>query len=235
MTDAAPVLWSEAWWRHALTHRQQGIGWKPVCEQHLHLKYNGSFTARLKEARLRGWLPAEEDLPPAIRRDGKRVGVSARGARLVQGPVQTSAPRVDASADYSAETSAENHAPVQTPVQRTDTGAVSSVDTDAVQVFDTAAVQRLDRLEDEVQGLAQVVRSLVDRMNRIPEQTPVQITTLPPYPKGKAVRWNLWILDAIQDELKIMAAERDVSPSQLVQELLWAALAERRRPPEGIP
>jgi hypothetical protein len=125
--------------------------------------------------------------------------------------------------------------PVQTSVQHRDTGAVSSVDTDAVQVFDTAAVQRLDRLEGEVQGLTQVVRSLVDRMDQIPEQTPVQITTLPPYPKGKAVRWNIWILDAIQDELKIMAAERDVSPSQLVQELLWAALAERRRSPEGTP
>jgi hypothetical protein len=78
-----------------------------------------------------------------------------------------------------------------------------------------------------------VVRSLVDRLNSTPVQTPVQITTLPPYPKGKAVRWNLWIVDAIQDELKIMAAERDVSPSQLVQELLWAALRERRQ--EGTP
>jgi hypothetical protein len=28
----------------------------------------------------------------------------------------------------------------------------------------------------------------------------VQITALPPYPKGKAVRWNLWILDAIRDD-----------------------------------
>jgi hypothetical protein len=52
----------------------------------------------------------------------------------------------------------------------------------------------------------------------------VQITALPPDPKGKAVRWNLWILDAIRDELSALAAERDVSPSQLVQELLWKEL-----------
>jgi hypothetical protein len=59
-------------------------------------------------------------------------------------------------------------------------------------------------------------------------QTPVQITALPPYPKGKAVRWNLWILDAIRDELATFAAERWVSPSHLVQELLWKALTDRR-------
>jgi hypothetical protein len=52
----------------------------------------------------------------------------------------------------------------------------------------------------------------------------VQITALPPDPKGKAVRWNLWILDAIRDELSALAAERDVSPSQLGQELLWKEL-----------
>jgi hypothetical protein len=122
--------------------------------------------------------------------------------------------------------------PVQTPVQRIDIGAVSSVDTDAVQTLDTGAVQRLDRLEGEVQALTNAVRSILEHMNSTPVSTPVQITTLPPYPKGKAVRWNLWIVDAIQDELKIMAAERNISPSQLVQELLWAALAERRQ--EGL-
>jgi hypothetical protein len=60
-------------------------------------------------------------------------------------------------------------------------------------------------------------------------QTPVQISALPPYPKGKAVRWNLWILDAIRDEVARLASEREVSPSQLVQELLWQALSARRQ------
>jgi hypothetical protein len=27
------------------------------------------------------------------------------------------------------------------------------------------------------------------------------MTLLPLFPKGKAVRWNVWILDAIRDEL----------------------------------
>jgi hypothetical protein len=166
---------------------------------------------------------AESKMPDRLRAIGVVISWRKLKEHLVRlGLAQPTKPRRPATGP-----------PVQTPVQRVDTGAVSSVDTGAVQPLDTGAVQRLDRLEGEVQGLTQVVRSLVDRLNSTPVQTPVQITTLPPYPKGKAVRWNLWIVDAIQDELKIMAAERDVSPSQLVQELLWAALRERRQ--EGTP
>ncbi len=83
-------------------------------------------------------------------------------------------------------------------------------------------------LEQEVQGLRLLIQSVVDRLDHPAVQTSVQITTRPPYPKGKAVRWNLWILDAIRDELATRAAERDISPSQLVQELLWTALTDRR-------
>ena len=60
-----------------------------------------------------------------------------------------------------------------------------------VQSTDTGAVQRLDQLEDDVQGLRQLVQAVLERLDHPPVQTPVQITTLPPYPKGKAVRWNL--------------------------------------------
>jgi hypothetical protein len=88
-------------------------------------------------------------------------------------------------------------------------------------------VQRLDRLEGEVQGLRQLVQSVVDRLDHPPVQTPVQITALPPYPQGKAVRGNVWILDAMRDERATWSAERGVSPSQLVQELLWKALTDQ--------
>jgi hypothetical protein len=139
--------------------------------------------------------------------------------RAVQTPVQPIDSGVDDSADDSADESQILFLPpepVQTAVQRFSTGAEHSVD--------TGAVQRLDRLEEEVHGLAHVVRSLADRLNHLPVQTPMQITALPPYPKGKSVRWNLWILDTIRDEISTLAAERDMSPSQLVQELLWTAL-----------
>ncbi len=105
----------------------------------------------------------------------------------------------------------------------------------AVQGLDTAAVQRLDRLEDQVMSLTTLVKSLVERMPLAPEPTPVQITALPPYPKGKAVRWYLWILDTIREELAQLAAPRGISPSQLVQELLWKALTDRRTSMEQTP
>ena len=63
----------------------------------------------------------------------------------------------------------------------------------------------------------------------------MQITTLPPYPKGKAVRWNLWILDAIREEIASLAATREMSPSQLVQEVLWQWLSDRRAAQEPAP
>jgi hypothetical protein len=59
-------------------------------------------------------------------------------------------------------------------------------------------------------------------------QSTVQITALPPCSPGKAVRWNLWILAAIRDEIAQLAAQRGISPSQLVQEFFWKALSDRR-------
>ena len=127
-------------------------------------------------------------------------------------------------------------APVQKPVQTIDTGAGHRVDTDAVHAKDTGAEHRVDsgavqtlraevaHLNAQLQDLTQVVQAMLER----PVPTPVQITALPPYPKGKAVRWNLWILDAIRAEIVTLAAQRDLSPSQLVQEVLWRWLSERR-------
>jgi hypothetical protein len=117
--------------------------------------------------------------------------------------------------------------PVQPPVSPPDTGAVSRVGTGAVQSFDTGPVQRLDALEQEVQGLRLLMQSVLDRLDRPAVSAPVQITTLPPMPRGKAVRWNLWILDTIREDLTRWATERGISASQLVQELLWKALHDR--------
>jgi hypothetical protein len=67
----------------------------------------------------------------------------------------------------------------------------------------------------------------MDRLDHPPVSTPVQITALPPYPKGKAVRWNIWILDAIKEQISVLAAERDLKPSELVREYLWKPLNDR--------
>jgi hypothetical protein len=154
-----------------------------------------------------------------LQQQGKIQARPRGGLVPVPRPGQRPGQKPATGAGYSVDTDAE---------QRKDTGAVSSVDIGAGHGLDTAAVQRLDRLEDQVLGLTTLVKSLAERMPAIPVPTPVQITTLPPYPKGKAVRWNLWILEAIRDELTTLAAERDMAPSQLVQEILWKTLTERR-------
>jgi hypothetical protein len=152
--------------------------------------------------------------------------VASRSAALVaQGKIQ---PRPRGGAHPSRHAKVRDGAPpapVQRPVQTIDTGAVHSADTGAVQTFDTGPVQRLNALEQEVQGLRRLMQAVIDRLDHPPVQTPVQITALPPYPTGKAVRWNLWFLDAIRDELTTRAVARSCSPSQLVQELLWRALS----------
>jgi hypothetical protein len=96
----------------------------------------------------------------------------------------------------------------------------SSADTGAVQTIQAD----VEQMRTELHTLTALVKTLVDP----PGSAPVQITALPPYPKGKAVRWNLWILDAIREEITALAAQRGLSPSQLVQELLWKALSDRR-------
>src|SRR5688572_20192861 len=84
---------------------------------------------------------------------------------------------------------------------------MSSVDIGAVQAFDTGPVQRLDALEQEVQGLRLLMQSVLDRLGQPEVSAPVQITTLPPWPKGEAVRWNLWLPKSIRDELTTWARE----------------------------
>jgi DNA-binding transcriptional MocR family regulator len=139
--------------------------------------------------------------------------VGSRAAALTaQGKIQPR-PRGGAYPRQQAQGRAPSSTLVQRSVQTTDTGAVSSVDTGAVQSFDTGPVQRLNRLEGEVQGLRTLMQSVIDRLDHPPVQTPVQITALPPYPKGKAVRWNLWILAAIRDAIATMAAQRELSPN----------------------
>src|SRR5918911_3701258 len=93
-------------------------------------------------------------------------------------------------------------APVRRPGPRPDTGAVSRAGTDAEQTLDTGAGPRVDsgavqtlraevaHLNAQLQDLTQVVQALLERPASRPVSTPVQITALPPYPKGKAVRWN---------------------------------------------
>jgi hypothetical protein len=116
--------------------------------------------------------------------------------------------------------------PVQRPVQKHDTAPVQS---SAEPTLAKTTAELMMDIRDALQALPERVASrLSSALPASAEAAPVQITALPPYPKGKAVRWNLWILDVIRDELTTLAAERGLSPSQFVQELLWKALSDRR-------
>jgi hypothetical protein len=76
-----------------------------------------------------------------------RGTVNSRAATLVrQGKIQPR-PRVGAY-------------PRQQALARQEGAPVQSIDTGAVQPFDTGPVQRLDRLEDEVQGLRELVQAV---------------------------------------------------------------------------
>jgi hypothetical protein len=219
------------------TFESRGVNW-------------GTYQNRRRQAKkAQQSTPERTEIPPDEQHTPEHPGTLEAHQEVMEDVAQSvpDAPHIGTDADQSAEQSAaelfdeqdvEVHGTVQTPVQPIDSGVDDSADESqvlflppepvqtAVQHSDIGAVQRIDQLEDEVRTLAQMMRSVMDRVNQIPVQTPMQITALPSYPKGKAVRWNIWILDAIQDELKTLAAERDVSPSQLVQELLWKALRQ---------
>jgi hypothetical protein len=176
----------------------------------------------LSDDQLHAFLEAGLSQREITRRTGiPRSTLQTRLKRLglqVTPPVQRPVSRPDIGAVQATDTGA---------VSRIDTDAVSSVGTGAVPVFDTGAVQRLDAVEQEVQGLRQLMQSVLDRLDQPAVSAPVQITTLPPWPKGEAVRWNLWLPKSIRDALTTWARERGVQPSQLVTELLWKALNDR--------
>jgi hypothetical protein len=102
-------------------------------------------------------------------------------------------------------------APVSPPVQRTAT--------------DPVLQPRLDALEQQMAELRQALQALLARQPSTPVVPPVQRTTLPHPSRGKAVRWNLWIPEGLKAQLIAQAAARQLSPSALVQELLWQAVS----------
>jgi hypothetical protein len=46
-----------------------------------------------------------------------------------------------------------------------------------------------------------------------------------PHERGKSVRWNLHLSEALRERIKAMAASRGLQDSQMVEELLWLALS----------
>jgi hypothetical protein len=71
---------------------------------------------------------------------------------------------------------------------------------------------------------------LSDDTPRVPSDTHrvsdgVSARTPLPAERGKSVRWNLHLSERLREHIKALAAERGFQDSQMVEELLWRALA----------
>ena len=53
----------------------------------------------------------------------------------------------------------------------------------------------------------------------------MSVRTLLPAARGKSVRWNLHLSERLRDHIKALAAAQGLQDSQMVEELLWRALA----------
>ena len=76
---------TEAIWQQRLAKRRAGITWKTILEAE-GWTWGGTCSRQLKQARERGWIPPEESLPPAIRSDGRRVGMAEKRGHTASTP-----------------------------------------------------------------------------------------------------------------------------------------------------
>jgi hypothetical protein len=122
----------------------------------------------------------------------------------------------------------------------TDTPGVSprvSPDTQPVQYLPPGQDDMRPLLTDILLELRQLTGALATRVStdtpQVPCDTPgvsSRVSTRTPLPaaRGKSVRWNLHLSERLRDRIKALAAERGLQDSQMVEELLWTALSERR-------
>lgn len=89
-------------------------------------------------------------------------------------------------------------------------------------------------LTDILQELRQLTGALAARVStdtpQVSRDTPgvprgVSARTPLPADRGASVRWNLHLSEEVRARIKAMATARGLQDSQLVEELLWLALA----------
>jgi hypothetical protein len=108
------------------------------------------------------------------------TAAQARARRLQRRGLLQPRPRGGAYPSQKAQARPEG-APAPPPAQR----PVQTLDTDAVSSVDTGAVQRLDRLEDEVQGLRLLLQSVIDRLDHPQCRHRCRPRPCPPIPRGR--------------------------------------------------
>jgi hypothetical protein len=104
-----------------------------------------------------------------------------------------------------------------------DTPGVStrvSIDTPPVQVLPPSQDDMRPLLTDILTELRQLTGALAARVSAgASARTPL------PAERGKSVRWNLHLSERVRERVKTMAEARGLQDSQMVEELLWLALA----------
>jgi hypothetical protein len=119
----------------------------------------------------------------------------------------------------------------------TDTSGVSprvSPDTPPVQYLPPSQDEMRPLLQDILQELRQLTGALAVRVSTdtpgVPRDTRgvsslVSVRTPLPAERGKSVRWNLHLSEQLRTCIKAKAEARGLQDSQMVEELLWLALA----------
>jgi hypothetical protein len=109
-----------------------------------------------------------------------------------------------------------------------------SADTPPVQYLPPGQGELSPLLQDILQELRHLTGALAARVST---DTPgvhhdtrevssgVSARTPLPAERGKSVRWNLHLSERLREQVKALAAARGLQDSQMVEELLWLALA----------
>jgi hypothetical protein len=104
-----------------------------------------------------------------------------------------------------------------------DTSGVSprvSPDTPPVQYLPPSQDETRPLLQDILLELRQLTGALATRVSRR-----VSVRTPLPAERGKSVRWNLHLSEQLRTCIKVKAEARGLQDGQMVEELLWLALA----------
>jgi DNA-binding transcriptional MocR family regulator len=91
-----------------------------------------------------------------------------------------------------------------------------SDDTPPVQYLPPNQGELSPLLHDILQELRHLTGALADRVS---PDTPL------PAERGKSIRWNLHLSESLREQIKARAKARGLQDSQMVEELLWLALA----------
>jgi hypothetical protein len=116
--------------------------------------------------------------------------------------------------------------PRQKALARQGDAGVSS-DTPLVQCLPPNQGELSPLLHDILQELRHLTGALAARVSPDTHGVSDGVSGCTPRPheRGKSVRWNLHLSEALRERIKAMAASRGLQDSQMVEELLWLALS----------